>query len=233
MQQPSLDTERWNAEYRAGRYRDEPSLPFVTDILSTLAAYPDLQRGVGLYIGCGNGRNYIPLVDAGLDLYGLDVADEALRQVAGRRPAQARKLICGSFRDFRSDEPLAYIIALQVLQHGTEDDVTASFAQLRNILAPDGLFFLRVNAISTQIEYAHTLLDRNEWGGFTIRYEDGPKRGLAVHFYSRDEIGHRLGEDFEPLMDLREEIMVRQSPSAGTWSQWEGVWRRHVPPAAR
>ena len=35
----------------------------------------------GLYVGCGNGRNFLPLVDSGLELHGLDVSGESLRQL--------------------------------------------------------------------------------------------------------------------------------------------------------
>jgi hypothetical protein len=58
----------WDAEYAAGRYRREPPVGFTADIVVAATARR-LHRG--LYIGCGNGRNYVPLRDAGLDLVGL------------------------------------------------------------------------------------------------------------------------------------------------------------------
>ena len=65
--------ERWDAEYRAGRYLDEEPVELVHDILSC-ASRIDLPDARGLYIGCGNGRNYLPLVAGGLDLIGLDIS---------------------------------------------------------------------------------------------------------------------------------------------------------------
>jgi hypothetical protein len=67
----------WDVEYAAGRCRDEPSLPVVADILAAVRAQRLLGQ-VGLYAGCGNGRNYLPLVAGGLDLVGIDVSAEAL-----------------------------------------------------------------------------------------------------------------------------------------------------------
>ena len=32
----------------------------------------------GVINGCGKGRNYLPLIDSGLRLYGLDVSEEAI-----------------------------------------------------------------------------------------------------------------------------------------------------------
>src|SRR5205814_8186519 len=93
-----LTALRWDAEYRRGRYADDPPLAFVEDILTVLDGAPGVRGGVGLYVGCGNGRNYLPLVDAGLRIYGLDLSIEALRQLAARR--SALPLICGDFRGF-------------------------------------------------------------------------------------------------------------------------------------
>jgi 2-polyprenyl-3-methyl-5-hydroxy-6-metoxy-1,4-benzoquinol methylase len=55
----------------------------VADILAAARA-----AGVtgGLYIGCGNGRNYEPLVRGGLDLTGLDISEVALGQLSARMP---------------------------------------------------------------------------------------------------------------------------------------------------
>lgn len=156
-----LTAQRWNTEYRQGRYVDEPPLPFVDTILTTLDHDPTCRQGTGLYIGCGNGRNYLPLVDAGLKLTGLDLSVESLRQLASRRPASAEHLICSDLRDYTPDTLPSYIVAIQVFQHGTEADVGAYFAKTASLLPPGGLFFLRVNAASTQIYHHHRVLERS------------------------------------------------------------------------
>ena len=51
------------------------------------------MRGQGLYVGCGTGRNYVPLVDAGLKLTGLDVSKEAIVQLRARHPHLAQDLV--------------------------------------------------------------------------------------------------------------------------------------------
>src|SRR5438128_5432529 len=123
----------WDAEYRSGRYADDAPLPFVGDILTALDDAPTLRDGIGLYIGCGNGRNYLPLVDAGLRLYGLDLSLEALRQLRTRRAAP-RPLICGDFRTFAADGGFDYVVAIQVFQHGAAADVAAYFATVAKLL---------------------------------------------------------------------------------------------------
>src|SRR5215470_13267928 len=174
-----LTASRWDEEYRRQRYANEPPLPFVDEILGVLKADPTIWSGSGLYVGCGNGRNYSPLLDAGLDLVGLDVSREALRLLVERRPTlPPERLVCEDFRAFTAPEALFdYVIAIQVFQHGNDADVRAYLENVTALLRPGGLLFIRVNSINTEIYHAHTVVERNAWGGFTVRYEEGPKSG--------------------------------------------------------
>ncbi len=223
-----MTAARWDDEYRHRRYADDPPLRFVATILEVLHAEPAAGRGSGLYVGCGNGRNYLPLVDAGLDLLGLDVSPEAIKALAARRPTPpAYRLVCDDFRAFPSPGArFDYLIAIQVFQHGDEADVARYFARVAALLRPGGLFFLRVNAASTQIYHAHTVVERNARGGFTIRYDEGPKAGLLVHFYSRAELVERLADAFVPVLEPTEQVTVRIAPKTGSWAQWEAIGRR-------
>jgi SAM-dependent methyltransferase len=217
---------RWDAEYRAGRYADEPPLPFVATIVETLDAHPDARAGVGLYVGCGNGRNYLPLIDAGLGLVGLDVSPEALAQISTRRPELSERLVHADFRDFGDAGAFAYLIALQVFQHGGEDDAAGYFARAARLLRPGGLLFVRVNSASTEVYHRHRVVERHPLGGFTVQYEEGPKRDLLVHFYSRKELLHRTRADFTLVAEPREDVIRRDPPKTGSWAQWEAIWRR-------
>src|SRR5437870_3025454 len=206
----TLTASRWDDEYRHQRYANEPPLPFVDRILETLRADDSAGHGTGLYVGCGNGRNYLPLVDAGLELFGLDVSPEAIKQLLQRRPTlPALRLLCDDVREFRS--PLArfdYLSTIQVFQHGADADVAAYCERAAALLRPGGLLFLRVNSVSTQIYHAHTVVDRNAWGGLTVRYDDGPKSGLLVHFFSDVELRERLTPAFVPVTDVREDVTI-------------------------
>ena len=221
-----LAATRWDAEYRAGRYVAEPPLPFVDRILSTLRADPAALAGVGLYVGCGNGRNYLPLVDAGLDLHGIDVSREALDQLVARRPALAPRLACGDFLGLASASPFDYLVAIQVFQHGAQADAAAYFDKTAAVLRAGAPFFLRVNSASTEMYLRHTVVDRNDAGGFTIRYDEGPKRGLCVHFYARAELLELARGRFRLVAEPREDVTARTPPQTGSWSQWEVVWQK-------
>ena len=186
------------------------------------------DAGTGLYVGCGNGRNYLPLVDAGLDVFGLDVSPEAIKRLRARRPMLAdQRLICDDFLGYRpSVTHFDYVIAIQVFQHGSDADAAAYVAKVAALLRPRGFFFLRVNSVGTQIYHAHTVIERNAFGGITIRYDDGPKRALPIHFYSDVELRERLMPAFAPVSEPREDVTVREAPKTGSWAQWETVWTR-------
>lgn len=224
----ALTASRWDDEYRNRRYEDEPALPFVDTIIALLRADATAWTGTGVYVGCGNGRNYLPLVDAGLNLIGLDVSPEAIHALTERRPALARdRLVREDFRLFaRPGASFDYLIAIQVFQHGDETAVASYFSKVAALVKPGGLFFLRVNSATTEVYHRHTVVERNTLGGFTIRYDEGPKTGLLVHFFSEDELADRSSVDFVPVMEPREEVIVREAPKTGSWAQWEAVWRR-------
>jgi hypothetical protein len=221
-----LAARRWDAEYRGGRYAAEPPLPFVDTIVDVARRHGLVGGPAGLYVGCGNGRNYIPLVDAGLNLYGLDLSAEALRQLAEQRPDLAARLLHGRFQDLEPPGPISYVVAIQVFQHGVAAEGAGYFARVAALLDPGGLFFLRVNSATTQVVRGHTVLERSEHGGFSVRYLDGPKDGMAIHFYARAELEALTRERFATLMAPREDVIHRTPPTRGFWAQWEAVYRR-------
>jgi hypothetical protein len=83
-----------------------------------------------------------------------------------------------------------------------------------------------VNSAATQVGRRHTVLEHGEDGSFSVRYLEGPKAGVAIHFYSRTELEALTRERFEALAEPREEIIHRLPPVRGFWAQWEVVYRR-------
>lgn len=199
---------RWDDEYRRGRYLGEEPVPFVHDIVAATA--PGAR---GLYIGCGNGRNFVPLVAAGLDLVGLDVSADALALLRERLPDA--HLVHGDLSAIT--ECFEVVIGIQVFQHGNAEETRAHISAALGRVEPGGLFCIRVNAASTQVEHPHTWVEPG-----TLRYDDGPKRGLLVHFFERGEL-EELTYALQPILPLR---LDRTERADGThWNQWEAIWR--------
>jgi hypothetical protein len=215
----------WDAEYAAGRYRDEPPVAFVHDILAAARA-----AGVsgGLYIGCGNGRNYLPLAAHGLDLTGLDISANAIAELTARAPRRRDRLVHGDLTALPEGQTYPLVIGIQVFQHG---DRAAAHAHLRSALrrvSRGGLFCLRVNATATDVWPAHEIVERDPADdGFTVRYLEGPKRDLRIHFFSAGELSAvASGSGFEPVLPPRLHSTRRDPPAPGQWSQWESIWRK-------
>ncbi len=112
-----------------------------------------------------------------------------------------------------------------MFQHGRERDAHAHVRAALDLLLPDGLFCVRVNAVGTELEHAHKLVEQNAAGGVTVEYEAGPKQGLLIHFFARDELEH-LVADLEPVVPLRLDRTLRTSPGHSHWDQWEGIWKK-------
>jgi hypothetical protein len=216
----------WEAEYRAGRYADEPPVPFVTDLLAAART-----RGVrrGLYIGCGNGRNFVPLTEGGLTLDGVDLSSTAIDQLAARRPEWAGRLTVGDLDALPAARRYPIVIGLQVFQHGDRGTCHAHLASAQRRVASAGLFALRVNAVGTEVEHPHDVLEGDDASGFTVRYRSGPKRGLLIHFFGDLELEECFRNGFVPVLPLRKVTETRTAPAQGTWSQWEGIWARRSP----
>ncbi|HEY5052253.1 MAG TPA: methyltransferase domain-containing protein [Solirubrobacterales bacterium] len=216
----------WDAEYRNGRYDLDRPVGLVEDILCSARA-ADLPPGRGLYIGCGNGRNYLPLVAGGLDLIGLDVSGVALELLAERAPERAADLVHGDLSSLPPEAVFSIVIGIQVFQHGNRAEAHAHVAAAARRVLPGGLLCIRVNAAGTDVHHRHRVLERGADTGLTVKYLEGPKTGLPVHFFAAAELTQLL-KRFEPVLDLRLSATERKSPREGRWLQWEGIWRRGI-----
>lgn len=208
----------WDKEYAAGRYVGEPPVDFVRDVV---AASPPGARA--LYVGCGNGRNFVALLEAGLDLVGLDISRAALDVLAERAPGC--RLVHGDLGALDPEERFDVVIGIQVFQHGTRDEAHAHLMQAQSRVRPGGLLCLRVNAVGTDVWPAHDVTESGPDGDLTVLYRTGPKEGLHVHFFSRAEL-RRAFRGWEDVLPLRLQSTPRTPPQPGQWSQWEAIWRR-------
>ena len=214
----------WDAEYAAGRYSGEPPVGFVEDIV---AAATEAGADKGLYIGCGNGRNYIPLAEAGLDLTGLDISATAIGQLAARLPERRDRLVAGDLSALPAGQRFPLVVAIQVLQHGSREQAHALLAQSAGRVAAGGLLAIRVNAVGTDMHHAHEVTERDADGSFSVRYLQGPKAGMLVHFWAARELDAAMSAaGFSPVMALRPQATWRAAREHGLWLQWEGVYRR-------
>jgi SAM-dependent methyltransferase len=231
---------QWDQEYASGRYHNEPPVQFTHTILQHLSEND--RRGYGLYVGCGNGRNYLPLFDVlGVNLRGIDVSEEGIRQIREQRTQAEDSTFIGDFAEYQGSHIFNYLIAIQAFQHGDNNKVSQYFKQAAAALKPGGKLFLRVNSGSTEMIYDHRIVQpafacgRNSHRHNTSRprkgtvlYLEGPKKGQQIHFFELDELYHLAAlNGFLTIEPPQEVIETREPPHADTtWTQWETVWQK-------
>jgi SAM-dependent methyltransferase len=226
MNDPSKVQASWDSVYIPGsKYQNEPPLPFTNLILETLNK-EHLLKGKGLYIGCGNGRNYIPLTQNGLDLIGLDISSVALKQISDKFPNLKDKLIHSSFSEYKSLQLFDYIIAIQVFQHGNYDEVMNNFRKVSSLLKPGGLFFFRNRSTDSPTVEKYEIIEKTDLGGFTVKYLSGSKKDLEIHFLSEGEVNQLPKHSLKPIIPPYKVKTERRPPKSGTMVHWEGIWRK-------
>jgi SAM-dependent methyltransferase len=214
----------WNAEYSSGRYAGEPAVGFVDDIVAAAKA-AGVAGSPGVYIGCGNGRNYVPLVAAGLDLLGLDISPVALGQLAERVPEYRDRLVLGSLSSLVPGVTYGLVIGIQVFQHGNRAQAHELIETALDLVAPAGLLAVRVNAVGTDVEHAHEVTERHPDGSYSVLYTQGPKAGLTVHFWAANELHSVISRKVPAaVLPLRPQATWRQPAHRGLWMQWEGIY---------
>ncbi len=211
----------WDQQYQAGRYIGDPPEPFTGDIIQ---AALDAGLSTGLYIGCGNGRNLFPLLDAGLDLIGVDVSAAAIAQLGEARPHDAARFIHGNLASLSDNQQFDLVIGIQVFMFGTRAQAHEHLRDAQARVRPGGLLCLRANAVGTDVWPSHSLLEQHNDASFTVTYTRGPKAGLDVHFFSADEL-RALFLGWDSVLPLRLDSRVRVR-GPGQWSQYEAVWAR-------
>jgi SAM-dependent methyltransferase len=122
--------------------------------------------------------------------------------------------------------PFDFVVSIQVFQHGDWTTATRHFEEVKRVLRPGGLFFLRVNSASTRVDIAHSVVDARCDGGRTVRYEAGSKEGLRVNFFSKTELLALVAPGLALVRPPREVATQRKSPRTGEWVQWEAICKR-------
>lgn len=101
-----------------------------------------------LELASGSGNILIPLAEAGIDIYGLDISDKMLSYCRKKAAERDVRILIGKgdMRGFELDRKFRLIyIAGNSFQHlGSIDDITACFDSVRRHLEPGGKLMVEV-----------------------------------------------------------------------------------------
>lgn len=103
-------------------------------------------RGKVLEVGCGTGRIYLRLLEAGVDAYGIDISRGMLQKLRANAHAKglAEKIFLANAKNFRLPHKFELIIVpfRAFLHLLTMDDQLAALKTMRAHLAPGGKLML-------------------------------------------------------------------------------------------
>ena len=185
----SLLRETWDRRWLGGLYEAAPPLEEVRVFVEHHLG--DLQPGDAVIdLGCGNGRHLRALAGTAT-IVGTDISGRGLGslcrtlELEGRTPRAVQCLHAAL--PFRH-HCFAAALAVQALEDGPVASAWVALRELHQILRPGAPVFVRVPARRFEHHWRH---DRTDELG-TIRYLDGPKAGIYVHFYEAEELSDVL-----------------------------------------
>ena len=161
------DKEKWSRYFAATA--DKP----VHQIFESLEAFLPAS-GTAIDLGCGAGRHTIWLLEHGMQVVAVDVAQEAIDYVRQKLPPDPPvETICSSFQDLELDT-YDVAVAIYTLFFLNPQEFSEFWPRVVQSIRPSGLFagqFLGVN--DTWNDRGYTLHDRGQVeqlfdGGFKV-----------------------------------------------------------------
>ena len=132
------------ASARAGA----PASPLLQELI---AAHPAVAPGWALDLGCGTGRAFGPLVEAGYRVVGVDPTPQAVAASQARSTREslpAWPVLASAARLPIADGAVVFLLAVGALYHLGAGELVAALGEVRRVLEPDSkavLHFLDVD----------------------------------------------------------------------------------------
>lgn len=144
----TLDGDETSWAGWASARTDTPASPLLQELI---AAHPAAVPGWALDLGCGTGRAFAPLVEAGYRVVGVDPTSQAVAASQARAAEAglpAWPVLASAARLPSADGTIAFLLALGTLYHLSASELVAALDEVRRVLKPDGkavLHFLDID----------------------------------------------------------------------------------------
>ncbi len=187
-----------------------PASPFMLDLIAAEKAFPG---GWVLDIGCGTGRAFLPLADAGYHVLGLDPTMSGVRfsqQRVSQSQIAAYPIIGSAAQIPLPAQSISLVFAISSIFHLSFVELTNALQEIYRILLPGGkaiLHFLDVE------DWRHTLAKE-------IPAEQAPipsYRAVVTCFCSQEKIREWINETGLKLINLE---LKTSSSDAGEQRNW-------------
>lgn len=194
------DSERFRTEFMDTVYRaaDRDDVDYYADRAATV-------DGPVLELGCGTGRIYLELLEAGVDADGIDLSADSLavlRETAERRGLDP-SVLQADMTEFSADREYALITCpFNAIQELTSiEQQRALFESVYDVLAPGGMFVF--DTFVPNFEYIAEAW--GEWQQRTIEFRGDP---VEFHTCSRlvDEVTQEYVSEKKAVMQDGEQL---------------------------
>jgi SAM-dependent methyltransferase len=149
-----------------------------------------------LDLGCGLGRNMIPLLRKGFNIYGIDNSKNGIAFLALELKKQKLKtnLKVGKFQNLPyPDNYFDAVLSVQTLNHGYEVDVKKGIREIERVLKPYGCLFLTVPGRISKGEVRYCLVKTaTQVEPFTFIPTIGDEIGIPHYIFNKKLIGKHL-----------------------------------------
>lgn len=189
----------WNEVYGkrlAGMwYPDEGVVRFVARYLSRRIGVDSYENKRSteriLDAGCGLGRHIVFLAEQRFNVYGIDQSTQALRMANAwleKRGLKAGLSVGDVTRLPFRDKSFDAVISCGVMDHLRPPQASDAVEEVSRILDDGGYLYLTLRSVE-DCEYGRG----EKVGHNTFILEKGYERGLAQHFFTREEVSELLG----------------------------------------
>jgi SAM-dependent methyltransferase len=131
-----------------------PSSPFIQDLI---AANQASHQQWAIDIGCGTGRAFLPLVEAGYRVIGIDPIISGLRscqQRVSQATISAYPVLASATHIPMHDQSVSFVFAVSILFHLSLPELMGALLEIYRVLLPDGKAILHFLDIE---DWRHTL----------------------------------------------------------------------------
>ena len=198
--------DAWDSFYRA-----QPR-PW-KGVLRNRTPFPFGKGEIVLDIGCGNGKTSSALIEAGCDVTGMDISEDAVG-ICRRTHGNRMKVICASAGSIPLNDGSADgIVMVHVLEHLTDDEIGGAVKEAHRVLRPGGKVYVKVfHTDDMRSDIGERIDDRTVVRGNGIRY--------------RYFTGTELKDMFSGFREISAERFDERTKFKGTRSWIEAVFER-------